>query len=82
MRSSVLGAKTSFPAGTSVRYDNERVHRSSRLIQLAIDARHQHFEGEEPYEYQPLSNEIDQNRFNNETRKTLLKNYNMYALGL
>ena len=82
MRTSVLGAKTSFPAGTAVRYDEERVHRSSRMIPLAIDARHQHFADEEPYVYQPLMDEIEQNRLNEETRETLLKNYNMYSLGL
>lgn len=82
MRSSVLGAKTSFPAGTSVRYDDERVHRSSRLIPLAVDARQQHFEDEDPYTYQPLIDQIEDNRFNEGTRKTVLKNYNMYALGL
>ena len=82
MRTSVLGAKTSFPAGNSVRYDEERVRRSSRMIPLAIDARHQHFADEEPYVYQPLVDEIEQNRLNEETRETLLKNYNMYSLGL
>ena len=82
LRSSVLGAETSFPAGSSVRYDEERVHRSSRLIPLAIDARRQHFADEKPYVYQPLNHEIEENRFNDETRNTLLKNYNMYALGL
>ena len=82
MRTSVLGAKTSFPAGTSVRYDEDRVHRSTRLIPLAIDARHQRFDDEEPYVYQPLSDEVEDNRFNEETRETLLKNYNMYSLGL
>ena len=82
MRSSVLGAETSFPAGSSVRYDDERIHRSSRLIPLAIDARRQHFTEEEPYVYEPLSLEVEENRFNEETRDTLLKNYNMYALGL
>ena len=82
MRSSVLGAETSFPAGTSVRYDDERVHRSSRMIPLAVDARRQHFEDEDPYAYQPLIDEIEENRFNEGTRETVLKNYNMYALGL
>lgn len=82
MRDSVLGAETSFPAGTSLRYDEERVHRSSRLIPLAIDARRQHFTDEDPYVYEPLDAEVEQNRFNDETRETLLKNYNMYSLGL
>lgn len=82
MRDSVLGAKAAFPTGNPVRYDEERVHRSSRLIPLAIDARRQRFADEDPYVYQPLDDEIEHNRFNEETRESLLKNYNMYSLGL
>ncbi|MCY4094225.1 MAG: phytanoyl-CoA dioxygenase family protein [Gammaproteobacteria bacterium] len=82
IRSSVRGAVTSFPGGTSTRYDEERIHRSSRLIPLAIDARRQYYTEEQPYVYEPLDHEIEENRFNHETRDTLLKNYNMYALGL
>ena len=81
-RAAVMNSDTSFGAGIRVRYDEERVHRSSRLIPLAIDARSQHFADEESYLYQPLADEIEQNRFNSETRESILKNYTMFALGL
>ena len=81
-RTSVENARNPFARKKTVRYTAERIHRSSRLIQLAIDARRQHFPDERPYEYQPLVDEIDDNRFNETTRETLLKNYNEYSLGL
>ena len=81
-RASVLNTETTFSAKRKVLYDEDRVHRSSRLIALASDARSQHFPQEEPYLYQPLAHEIEQNRFTAETRETLLKNYNQYSLGL
>ena len=82
LRKSVLGASYSIGSGKTIHYDNSRVHRSSRLIQLAIDARSQHFDNELPYMYQPLKSEVDQNRFNQVTRESLLKDYNLFSLGL
>ena len=82
MRDSVMNAETSFGGKVKVRYDQERVYNSSRLIPLAIDARHQHNPSEAPYCYQPLDDQVDKNRFNDTTRETLLKDYNQYALGL
>ncbi len=82
MRHAVLNAETSFGSNRRVRYDEAHIHRSSRLIPLAVDARRQHFAHEKPYCYQPLKDEIEENRFNPSTRESLLKNYNMYALGL
>lgn len=82
LRSSVMGAETYFASKSPVRYDEARIHQSSRLISLAIDARRQRYADETPYRYLPLDDEIEQNRFNDITRESLLKNYNMYSLGL
>ncbi|MYD42767.1 MAG: phytanoyl-CoA dioxygenase family protein [Gammaproteobacteria bacterium] len=82
LRTSVLGAETTFARKRKVRYDEARVHRSSQLISLAIDARRQRFADETPYSYGPLLAEIEKYRFSEETRETVLKNYNMYSLGL
>ena len=60
-------------------YDDKRIHDRSRLISLAIDARHQHF-AEPRYTYQPLVGEEDENRWNEHNREHLLKNYNMRDL--
>lgn len=81
-RASVLDATTSFGGKREVRYDEERVHRSTRLIALAVDARRQYYTNEKPFSYKPLIDELEENRFNESTRETLLKNYNQYSLGL
>lgn len=75
-RSSVLGVTSrDFRSGKRINYDDKRIHDRSRLISLAIDARHQHF-GEPRYTYQPLVGEEDENRWNEHNREHLLKNYN------
>jgi hypothetical protein len=63
-------------------YDDARIHQRARLIQLAIDARCQHFPGEARYHYQPLAGEEDMNRWNEANRASLLKDYNLNDLFL
>lgn len=57
-------------------YDAARIAERCRIILLAIDARQQHFRRERPYVYKPLAGREDENRFNETTRQTLLRNYN------
>ena len=77
-RASLLGVK-----GWDARpYDEARIHERSRIIGLAIDARHQRFPDEQRYHYKPLSDEIDTLRWNNNSRKNLLKNYNLKDLSI
>jgi hypothetical protein len=57
-------------------FDEERVAERSRIIQLAIDARRQRFPNEKAYVYKPLVGHEDENRWNETTRASLLKNYN------
>ena len=80
-RASVLNVE---PArwGGKVRYDEARIHARSRTIPVAVDARAQRFPDEEPYVYQPLAHEAEANRFNEETRRTVLHNYNNLDLGI
>jgi len=49
---------------------------ASRLLLLAIDARKQRFPQEKSFVYQPLIGREDENRWNETTRATVLKNYN------
>ncbi|MDE2954950.1 MAG: hypothetical protein OXR71_10530 [Gemmatimonadota bacterium] len=49
---------------------------------MGIDARQQRFPDESRYVYQPLVGEEDANRWNEETRESVLKNYNQRDLGL
>ncbi len=82
LRDAVLGVETGFGNREPVIYDEERIHRRSRVIQLAIDARNQRFPEEERFLYQPLKDEIDDNRWSEDTRKSVLRNYNLYNLGI
>ena len=53
------------------------------MILLAVEDerrdvdRRQRFPDEKPYCYQPLVGEEDQNRWNEETRQTVVKDYNL-----
>ena len=51
-------------------YDAARVHERSRIIALAIDARRQRFPDDAPYLYQPLADELRDNRWNEVTRES------------
>ena len=70
------------PNGDTVVYDDERIHQRSRVIQVAIDARAQRFPDETPYRYLPFVGEEDDNRWNELTRRTVLKDYNLLNLGI
>jgi hypothetical protein len=77
-RASVLGTKIS----AKVVYDEERIHERSRLIALAIDARRQRYPHEHRYVYQPLAWQEDANRWNEDARENILKDYNLRDLGI
>jgi ectoine hydroxylase-related dioxygenase (phytanoyl-CoA dioxygenase family) len=82
-RRSVMGVKGwDFRKSEPVLYDDERVNERCRVISLAIDARAQHFPDEPRYTYQPQVDEIEANRWNEETRETVLKDYNLRDLGI
>ncbi len=76
-RHRVLDISTCQLDGRVETYDAGRIHARSRIIALGIDARHQRFQEESRYDYQPLSGEIEENRWNEENREKLLKNYNL-----
>ncbi|MDE0023993.1 MAG: phytanoyl-CoA dioxygenase family protein [Spirochaetaceae bacterium] len=71
-RSALLGVTRGDPPVT---YDAARIHERSRIIALAIDARHQRFPHERSYRYQPLAGELDANRWNEAARASILRNY-------
>ena len=71
-RSSLLGVTRGDPPVT---YDAARIHERSRIIALAIDTRRQRFPDERSYRYQPLADELDDNRWNEAARESILRNY-------
>jgi hypothetical protein len=60
-----------------VTYDADRIHERSRMIMIGIDARRQRFPDETSYHYQPLAEEESENRWNEETRRSVVKDYNL-----
>ena len=63
--------------GRVVTFDEEHIHERSRMIAIGIDARRQRFPDETAYRYSPLADQEDDNRWNETTRETVVKNYNL-----
>ena len=76
-RRRIENVTTSMLDGTVATFDPARIHERSRIIQLAIDARRQHFPDEAPFNYQPFADEADACRWNEAARSTILKDYNL-----
>lgn len=76
-RRRVLNVSTTKLNGQPDTYTEDRIAARSRIIALGIDARQQRFPNEPRYSYQPLAGHEDENRWNETTRATLLKDYNL-----
>jgi hypothetical protein len=63
--------------GVEETYDAQRLAQRTRLIAVAIDARHQRFADEPRYTYAPLLGHEDENRWSEETRKTVVRDYSV-----
>jgi hypothetical protein len=74
-RKRVLNVTTRRLTGRIETYDQARIDARTRIIQIAIDARRQHFPQETPYVYAPLAGREEENRWNDRARAAL-KNYN------
>ncbi|MCZ6619574.1 MAG: phytanoyl-CoA dioxygenase family protein [Gammaproteobacteria bacterium] len=81
-RSSVLGAAGVLGSGKGVIFDETRIRERSSIIAVAIDARQQHYPSETRYLYQPFAGLEDEFRWNEHTRETVLKDYNLKDLGI
>lgn len=63
-----------------------RLYGHPRLLTVAEqingpDARQQRFPQERPYLYEPLAGELDDNRWSESTRESILKNYDTKTIG-
>ena len=76
-RSRILNVTATKLDNTTVTYDADLVHERSRMIAIGIDARRQRFPDEASYRYQPLAGEEADNRWNEDTRQTVVKDYNV-----
>ena len=80
-RSSVLNVESGGVHNPVSVYDEDYIRERSRLIMLAIDARHGRFPEEKPYLYKPLAGQAQKYRWTPES-KSGLKDYNLQDLGI
>lgn len=76
-RKRVLNVTTELLSGEAVTFDEERLKQRSRMISVGIDARRQRFPDEISYVYRPNVGQEDENRWSEETRRTIVKDYNL-----
>jgi len=79
--SSVIG-QTGKLSGDGNLYTEEYVRQRCRCIPLAIDARSQRFPDEQRYTYQPFAGQEDEHRYEPETIRDILIDYNLQDLGI
>ena len=76
-RKRLLDVTTTMLDGREVTYSSDWIETRSRIIPLAIDARRQRYPEERSFVYQPLVGQAESLRFDEETRESILKNYNL-----
>ena len=76
-RARILDVTTARLHGTVETFDADRIFERSRMIAVAADARQQRFPEEERYLYQPMLGHEDDNRWNEDTRRSVVQNYNL-----
>ena len=69
-------------AGRKQTYDEKRVHQRSRMIAVGIDARQQRYPNERRFDYSPLTGEEHLNVWGDQTRREVVKNYNLLDVHL
>ena len=80
-RASVLNVESGGVHNEVSVYTDERIHERAKMIAYGINARKQHFTGEEPFNYQPFAGELDHYRWDDAVRATV-KDYNLLDLGI
>lgn len=78
-RRSVIGVKTASFHNADIIYDDALVHRRSRVIGYAINARKQRFPDETPFTYQPFGDTIDDYVWDEAAKKDIV-DYNLVDL--
>jgi hypothetical protein len=76
-RSRVQDVTVTHLNGRLTTFDTALIDERMRMIAIGIDARRQRFPDEEPYHYQPLADREDENRWCEETRQNVVKDYNL-----
>ena len=81
-RSSVLGARGSLSQSAAEVYDEQRIFERSSVIQVAIDARAQHFSAERPFAYRPFKGLENGFRFDEATYERVVRDYTLKDLAI
>ena len=81
-RKSVEGQRAALGVKGDVVYDAERIFDRSAVIQVAIDARHQHYPAETPFSYRPFAGLEDEFRFNEANVERVIRDYNLNDLAI
>ena len=76
-RKRIEGVTTTQLNGKEETYSHHRIDTRSRIIQLAIDARKQYFPEEKSFVYEPFLGREADARWNEDTRQSILKDYNL-----
>ena len=63
-------------------YTADRIRERSRIIQVAIDARHQKYPYERKFSYAPFVGDEGQNRWNDQTKATVVRDYYLLDMSI
>ena len=81
-RKSVLGARGALSQTADEVYDEARIFERSKIIQLAIDARAQHYPEQRRFTYQPFMGLEDEYRWSDEAYERDIVDYNLNDLSI
>ncbi len=81
-RRSVLGAQGALSQTANEVYDERRIFERAAVIQVAIDARKQHYPDEAPFTYQPFVGLEDQYHYDADTYERVVRDYNLKDLSI
>lgn len=81
-RAAVAGQRGCLMQPPHVVYDDDFIDRRASVIQVAIDARRQHYPDETPFVYQPLAARADRYRWGPETFERVIRDYNIRDIAI
>jgi hypothetical protein len=81
-RQAVLGARGALSQAAGEVYDEQRIFERACVIPVAIDARSQFYSSESPFDYQPFAGLTDKYRYNDDTKASVIQDYNLKDLSI
>ena len=81
-RDAVAGQRGHLMQPSEVVYDDEFIDKRASVIQVAINARHQYYRNEKPFNYKPLTDQADQYDWNPETFERVIRDYNVRDIAI